>query len=104
MRTFMIILAIFIVSEFFTTLISAWILWNLRRDSTVAKYVGIFLSTIVLNEVCQFLSNMHRPPHVVYGSQFIGWGIIGRSIFSWGSWFLLLSIVKRRKAEISRVA
>lgn len=96
-RALAVFIWIFLLSELSASLTVAWILWGIRHKSYVARYVGIFLTALVLDQACQLVANLHRSPAIIYNPTFISWTLAGRIIRVLGAWFLLLSIVRVRQ-------
>lgn len=95
MRAMYTLVFIFIGSESIAAIIGAWALFGLRAN-LFARFTGILLTGMAIDQACQLMSNFDRPRGVHYSSWFISWWIVGRVIRSATLWALVLNFFKIR--------
>ncbi len=92
-------LLVFVISELGAAALGAYLLWQLR-DNPVAKWVGILLTALLLDSLCQVTAYAYRPHGVQIEASYAFWISTGRIIKSAGIWSLVLYL--NRSTGISR--
>ncbi len=79
----------FVLSELGAAALGAYLLWQIR-DNRVASWIGILLTALLIDSLCQVLAYSYRPRHVELNDVYTFWISAGRVIKSIGIWSLVL--------------
>ena len=89
---------VFILSEIGAAMLGAYFLWYHRRNQ-VAKWLGILLTCILVDSLCQLFAYQVRPRGVRPEEAYVWWIATGRVIKSVGIWCLDLYLFRSHRSE-----
>lgn len=90
----------FITSDLAAAAIGAYLLWHLRSNA-VAKWVGILLTMLLIDGLCQITAYSYRPRHIQIDDLYTLWITIGRLSRSSGIWLLVLYLNRFQKSSVA---